>query len=140
MKILRLGILLSILYLWSCPKDPVINREILLIGNWEAYEQTNLRTGQTIIGEPGIMLGQYCSAFELRHNNEYAIYYHIGGTSQPEYQLSHGNWRLEENKKLIFELDSYETIVEIIELTEDHLIMEQHFVFRIPTQFKLKRN
>ena len=142
MKVLHLGILFSILFLSSCQKDPAIIeiREIELIGNWEAFEQTNLSTGETIKKEPQFLLdGLYCSAFELRDNNEYAIYYHRGGTQKPDGQLVHGSWRFEENKKLIFEFNSDEINVEIIELTEDNLIIECKSL-GTPTQFKLNKN
>lgn len=142
MKILHLGILLSILYLCSCHKDPSVIKikEIELIGNWEAFEQTNLSTGETTIKEPQFLLDLlYCSAFELRDNNEYALYYHNGGAKKPDKQLIHGIWRLEENKKLIFEFNSDDHIVEIIELTENRLIIEGTS-FGISTQSKLNKN
>lgn len=143
MKILHLGILLSILYLCSCHKDPSIIikiRETDLIGNWEAYQQTNLETGQTLVTEPGFLLGSlYCSAFELRDNNEYALYYHLGGTSKPDNKRVHGIWDLEKYKRLIFEYNSDKIIVDIIELDEHNLTIEC-LSLGVQTQFILKKN
>ena len=142
MKNFHLGILLSILFLCSCHKDPAIIeiRETELIGNWEAYEHTDLSTGQTIIEEPGNIFELiYSNAFELRDNNEYAKYYHQGGTYKPDKQRVTGIWRLVENKEQIFEHGAREVIVEIIALTEDQLIIEG-LSFGNPFQYKLNKN
>ncbi len=135
MRILNLAILVSFLCLCSCTWEAIepdeaiapvkeIITEAELIGNWEAYEETNLQTGVTFVKEPQHMLGYYCSAFELRDNNEFSIYYHYVGTVKPPSQSASGIWRFEENKKLIFEFSLNTINAEIIELTEDHLIIE----------------
>ncbi len=140
MKILNVAILLSILCFCSCSKEVT---RTALTGNWEAYEETNLQTGETIGKEPQFLLGVYCSAFELRDNGEFVIYYHRGQTQKPSGQGVSGNWRLENNKELILEFSGNSYInFNIKKLKRANLIVEGIWfgISGSQHQYKLKRN
>ena len=99
----------------NCNKANPLSTELLkedLIGYWEAH--TNIQ----------FMLGlHYCNSFELRNNNEFAIYYLDGG--KPSNTRIDGYWSLVDGNIIEFDFNSRVMKINVIEFSETELKVKE---------------
>lgn len=78
--------------------EPLALTDADLIGNWEVYEYGHVGKEMTA-GEPSFFMGLYCSAFVLRENHEFAIYYWRSGPAEDS--RVDGTWSINNDSDLI---------------------------------------
>ena len=96
----------------NCTKEDNSDINVLqddLFGHWEAIDQEI----QFLIGN------HYCNSFELRENNEFALYY--GNASRPSATQSNGTWSIEDGQKIIFNFSRLAVTTKVNRLTNGRL-------------------